>query len=87
MPHNWVLLHPGQREAFTPACIRFITDPTAAERNYLPPSWAVVAHTDQLNAGQEQTVHFTLPETPGEYPYLCTFPGHSQVMVGILVVE
>jgi uncharacterized protein len=29
----------------------------------------------------------TAPATPGEYPYVCTFPGHFLLMNGVLVVE
>jgi azurin len=27
-----------------------------------------------------------LPNVPGDYPYICTFPGHWRIMKGILRV-
>jgi plastocyanin len=30
-------------------------------------------------------IEFTAPSAPGDYPYVCTFPGHS-TMRGILKV-
>jgi azurin len=36
---------------------------------------------------QNATVTFTAPTTPGEYPFVCSFPGHWVTMRGILRVE
>ncbi len=30
---------------------------------------------------------FTAPKEPGEYPYVCTFPGHWRLMKGVMTVE
>jgi uncharacterized cupredoxin-like copper-binding protein len=35
----------------------------------------VFAHTDLAGPGQMVAVEFTAP-APGEYPFLCNFPGH-----------
>jgi len=32
-------------------------------------------------------IYFRSPRKPGIYPYLCTYPGHWQVMQGKLTVE
>jgi uncharacterized cupredoxin-like copper-binding protein len=33
-------------------------------------------------------VKFTAPQAPGEYPFICTFPGHYAIgMKGVLVVR
>ena len=47
----------------------------------------VLVHNDLLMPANTQTIHFNAPAQPGEYPYLCTFPGHWMVMNGVLVVE
>jgi azurin len=59
------------------------------ETDFIPPAMAntVIAKTSLAGPGERVQVTFTVPETPGEYPFLCTFAGHYQAgMKGILVV-
>ena len=35
----------------------------------------------------DSTGLFTAPATAGDYDYICSFPGHSVMMKGILKVE
>ena len=45
-------------------------------------------NTGLLDPGQEKVVSFQAPDRPGEYPFICTVPGHAQLgMVGKLVVK
>ncbi|MFM8581977.1 MAG: hypothetical protein ACKOFW_10790 [Planctomycetaceae bacterium] len=37
--------------------------------------------------GGEFAIFVTAPMEPGEYPYLCSFPGHWMVMNGVLQVD
>lgn len=46
----------------------------------------VVAYTKLIGGGQETTVEFQVPSEPGEYPFLCSFPGHFGQMNGIFEV-
>jgi azurin len=46
----------------------------------------VLFATTLVDPGQTLTVQFKAPEEPGEYPYVCTFPGHWRVMNGIMHV-
>ena len=46
----------------------------------------VIAHTNILGPGEEETVTFTAP-TPGNYDYICTFTGHFALMKGVMTVE
>ena len=34
-----------------------------------------------------ESLRFIAPKEPGEYPYLCTFPGHWIIMKGTMVVK
>ena len=36
--------------------------------------------------GNSVEVTFTAPSTPGDYPYICTVPGHFYMMKGIMKV-
>lgn len=46
----------------------------------------VIASTQILGPGEEETLTFTAPAA-GNYPYICTFPGHFGVMKGVMKVE
>jgi putative heme-binding domain-containing protein len=87
VPHNWVLLKPGSLLHVGEAVNRLVADPEAALRQYVPPSDDVVAYTDIVPPGEKFTIYFRAPETPGRYPFLCSFPGHWMVMNGQLIVE
>jgi uncharacterized cupredoxin-like copper-binding protein len=48
----------------------------------------IVAKIDLLGPHKSGEVDFKAPTTPGDYPFLCTFPAHYQVgMHGILTVK
>jgi len=79
MAHNFTLLKPGTVLA------DFGTKAMAAKAtDYIPTGDpAVIVHTKLLGPGESDTIKFTAPPA-GEYPYMCTFPGHFAVMNGIL---
>ncbi len=85
MSHNWALLALGtDTDGFARASI------TARDNGYISPDYAdqVIAHTAMLGAGQTDTITFTVPSEPGEYDYICSFPGHyAGGMVGKLIVQ
>ncbi len=54
--------------------------------DYIPESDQILAHTGLAKPGETTTVEFTAPE-PGEYVYICTFPGHFATMRGKIIVE
>ena len=87
MPHNWLLVRPGAEEKVGAAAALMVSLPDGAERHYVPDMADVIAHTRLLDPGKSTTIYFTAPKEPGRYPYLCSFPGHSQLMRGVLVVE
>lgn len=84
MGHNWVLLKP-----MTDSEINALAMGAASRKpDYMPEDMgAVLAHTKLLGGGEMDMINFTAPSVPGEYPYLCTFPGHFAVMRGKLVVR
>lgn len=87
VPHNWILGKPGTLQSLGEKCNLMITDPKGLAKHYVPESDEVLAYTDMVNAKGEFTIHFNAPKEPGEYPYLCTFPGHWMVMNGVMTVE
>ncbi len=87
VPHNWLLAKPGSLQRLGAACNLMIADPQGLARHYVPESEDVIAYTDMTNPTGTFTIHITAPKDPGNYPYLCTFPGHWMVMNGVLTVE
>ena len=85
MGHNWVLLKPGtDLMGFGAAAM------TTREHAFIPQeaSWKdrVIAHTALAGPGESVEVIFTAPAA-GEYPFVCSFPGHVALMKGVLVVK
>jgi len=85
MAHNWVLLKAGTDvAAFDAAAL------TAKDTNYIPAALAdeVLEKIDLQGPRKSGEVDFKAPTTPGDYPFLCTFPAHYQVgMKGVLTVK
>ena len=55
--------------------------------DWIPQNDRILAHTKMVNPHESQTVTFTAPETAGDYPFVCTFPGHAMVMNGVMTVS
>lgn len=88
MPHNVVIAAPGALAAVGMAAERMQTEPDAVARNFIPDSPHVLHAMRQLQPYETDRLNFTAPEKPGEYPYVCTFPGHWRRMFGVMhVVE
>jgi azurin len=87
VPHNFVLVKPGALASVGGQINRLIAEPGAAARHYVPGSPEVLVWTDMVNPKGSTTIHFAAPPAAGEFPFLCSFPGHWQVMNGVLVVE
>jgi len=87
VPHNWVLIKPGQLERIGDLTNKMIADPAAVARHYVPADPDVLAYTDIASPAQRQVIYFKAPAEKGRYPFLCTFPGHWKVMNGQMIVE
>jgi azurin len=82
MGHNLVILKPGTDIA------NFSLKATdAKDTDYIPVTEKgnIIAHTKLIGGGEIDTIEFTIEM--GTYDYICSFPGHSSIMKGKLVVE
>ncbi len=86
MPHNLVLVQPGAYEKVGQLSFKMLNDPTAFDRQYVPDVPEVITHTAVVFPKKKSSTKFIVPEEPGAYPFMCTFPGHWQAMRGQLVV-
>ena len=85
MAHNVAIVEPDiDMQSFINASIQ------AQDNEYIAPEYEsqVIANTEMIGGGEVSEITFTAPDEPGEYPYVCTFPGHySGGMVGTLIVQ
>lgn len=86
MQHNWILLKPGKDVTLRIAQKAWAMGATAQLKQFVPEDPAVIVHTRVLNPQESDTIEFTAPEQEGDYPYVCTLPGHAFSMKGILRV-
>ena len=87
MPHNLIVGKPGSLEELgtTGGAMPMPTDPAATEgvRSRQPTS----PRCDQSPEGRGNgAACFHAPQQPGEYVYVCTFPGHWVRMYGVMLV-
>jgi azurin len=86
--HNFVLVKPGSAGDVGALADGMLTDPGALAKHYFPASPdIIVTGTRLLKRGDSEEIIFNAPTEPGDYPYLCTFPGHWRLQQGILRVE
>jgi len=87
MSHNLLIVKPNTREKIGLAAAAMKPEDVDSEgRIYVPASPDVLAATKMLQTGEKETLQLTAPSAEGECEYVCTFPGHYQVMRGQLVV-
>ena len=83
--HNLAVIKPGTRQSVLEATIAL--GPKAIEKNFIPDTPALLGSTPQVAPGRRFTLYLTLPDKPGDYEYVCTYPGHGQLMWGTLKVK
>jgi azurin len=84
MPHNFLLVTKGSANSVGEAAINLGLK--GNELGYVPDLPAVLNHTKLIEPGGADTIYFLAPSQPGEYTYVCTYPGHYFSMQGTLKV-
>ncbi len=87
MPHNFVLVAPGTRNAL--AATALTMDPRKKDgkgRACIPESPSVLAATKMLEPGQSERLIYQAAAETQEYEFFCSFPGHGVVMGGRFIV-
>lgn len=57
----------------------------ARDSDYIPEGNNEIVYTKMLGGGESDTITFDAPE-PGKYVFICSFPGHYQLMMGEFIV-
>jgi azurin len=86
MPHNLIVGAPGSLETIGTAgsSMPMPTDPNA--KAFVPDLPTVLQSTKLVREGDTERLGFTAPSDPGEYIFVCTFPGHWVRMYGVMLV-
>lgn len=87
-PHNFLLLKPGKMEAVGALANAMLTDPQGMAKSYIPEAAKpdILVNTKLVQINQSETIEFAAPAEAGDYPYICTFPGHWMLMRGVMHV-
>ncbi len=85
LPHNIVFCQPGT-DTVELSLKQMENLDAALKRDWVPDDKRIWLHSKMLNPHQKETLRFTAPEKAGDYPYVCTFPGHAMTMRGVMKV-
>lgn len=85
MPHNLVIIKNGSLQKVGEAANAMATMKDGFEKNFIPALPEVLFATPLVEAGKMYDLDFRTPEA-GEYIFICSFPGHWNMMKGILKV-
>ena len=86
-PHNLLILAPGSINEVGALANQMLTDPEAMKKSYIPESDKILHSMALINPTETGNLEFEAPVEAGEYPYICTFPGHWMTMRGVMTVE
>jgi azurin len=86
-PHNVLIVKPGKKDVVGMAANNGMADPAfLTTKQAVPDSEDILHHSKLIQAGEQDTIEFTAPTEVGDYPYICTYPGHWAIMNGIMKV-
>jgi azurin len=88
LPHNIVICKPGTKDKVAAESLKFAADPNAMAAAFIPSTADIIFKGSKLvMTGQTDLLEFTAPTDAGDYPFLCTYPGHTMTMHGIMTVK
>jgi azurin len=85
MPHNLVITQPGKMQEVAVQA-GSMPPPTDDTKAYIPDNPAVLQALSMVQPDESKTLTFNAPAKPGEYDFVCTFPGHWVRMYGVMLV-
>lgn len=86
MQHNLVVIKPNSLEKVGAAADQLAQDPNGSKMGYVPRMPEVLGATPLVNPGDKFILTVSLPDVPGDYRFVCTYPGHWRMMNGTLRV-
>lgn len=86
MSHNLIVGKPGSLKEVGMAATAMTLSADPNVKPYVPDIPLVLQSTRLVNWGETERLTFAAPKEPGEYVYVCTFPGHWVRMYGVMLV-
>jgi azurin len=89
MPHNIVFCLPkagGNDKGMDVALEAWKLAEKGEAKAWIPEHPRIWAHSEMVAAHKKQELTLKVPDQPGTYPFVCTFPGHAMAMNGELRV-
>ncbi len=86
MPHNIVICKPGDDKGMEVAKLAWAMGEQGMLKDWVPEHERVLVSGRMAPPHGRQEYAFTAPTEPGNYPYVCTFPGHAMTMNGTMRV-
>ena len=81
MLHNIVFVKYGTRKEVAKQSIE-----AGPDLQFVPKSSDIIAYSDLADPGETVVLEFEAPEK-GNYEFICTYPGHSEIMRGYFFVK
>jgi len=82
-PHNLLIVKPGTADEVAKLAILLGND--GFKKQWRPDSPDILWGSTMIDYEEKSVITFTAP-APGDYPYVCTFPGHALLMRGMMHV-
>lgn len=89
LPHNLIICTPGKTKGkdkgqeVVDAVLKL--GEKGVETNWEPVGHPrILVSSGMVQPKEEKTLYFRAPKKEGDYPYICTFPGHFQLMNGMM---
>ncbi|MBU62379.1 MAG: hypothetical protein CMI26_07740 [Opitutae bacterium] len=92
LPHNLIICTPGKKKGGDRGqevvdAVMKLGD-KGVEQNWEPKGHPrILVSSGMVQPKKETTLYFKSPKKEGDYPYICTFPGHFQLMNGVMGVS
>ena len=83
-PHNLLIVKPGKADEVSNLAISLAED--GPKKEWRPDTPLILWGSKMINQNESDEIIFNAPD-PGIYPFICTYPGHSQMMRGIMKVK
>ncbi len=85
VPHNLVIVQPKAANGVGEAAMKL--GELGFKESWIPKDDRIIAHSKLLDYNQKEILEFKAPEKPGDYEFVCTFPGHHIIMRGVMKVQ
>ncbi|RCL30006.1 MAG: hypothetical protein DBX02_05365 [Verrucomicrobia bacterium] len=87
MHHNLAITKRGKGKDLKVAQEAWKLGAEGFAKDWIPNHPDLLYSTRMADPHSSATLYFTAPKKTGKYPYVCTLPGHAQVMRGTMIVS